>query len=87
VSLNNWSAATDELDEEHDKGDNQKNVDVCPDRVKTDEPHQPEDQQHYKYRPEHFVLSLRSYGLRCGKVRTRASQVAAAVKIDKSKRK
>jgi hypothetical protein len=54
--LNNWSAATDELDEEHDKGDYQQDVDVCPNRVKTDKPHQPEDQQNHKYRPEHFLF-------------------------------
>ena len=53
-SLNNRSAATDELDEEHDQRDEQQNVDVCANRVKTNEPHQPEDQQNYKYRPEHF---------------------------------
>jgi hypothetical protein len=29
-------------------------VDVCSNRVKTDKPHQPEDQQNNKYRPEHF---------------------------------
>jgi hypothetical protein len=43
LRLYDRSAAADELDEEYDKGDYQQDVDVCPNRVETDEPHQPED--------------------------------------------
>jgi hypothetical protein len=57
LSLNDWPAAADQLDEQHDERQHQKNVNVCADRVKADQSHQPQNQKNYENCPKHRSLS------------------------------
>jgi hypothetical protein len=49
-----WSAALDQIDNQHHKRNNEQNVNEITDMKR--EPKQPEHQQDHKYCPEHKVV-------------------------------
>jgi len=61
--LNNRASAADQLDQQYNQRHNQQDVDVPPDRVKTHQTHQPQNQQDYEDCPKHLCFS---FVLACG---------------------
>jgi hypothetical protein len=58
LQLHYGAPATDQLNQQDDQCDDQQNVDVCADRVKTHQANQPQHKQNNKDCPEHLSSPL-----------------------------
>ena len=59
-TISNRSTSLNNVDQDDRERDDQENVNEATERIRRDDSKQPENQQNYKYCPEHFNPFLRS---------------------------